>query len=320
MSNSAAFSEKSLSDRSLLVVGSVAIDRIETPSESRENQIGGAASYFVAGARHLCEQLRMVAVVGNDFPTSAIEMWDKQGIDLQGLERANGKTFAWHGRYLDNWVDRETISTELNVFEHFKPRIPDSYKNSTDVFLGNIMPELQLQVLDQVNRPRFSAFDTMNFFLTGDYLAGVKKVLERTHLAFLNDEESRMLSGEHNFSRAAKAILATGGSSVIIKRGDAGAMLFDSVGPFWVPCYPTARVIDPTGAGDVFAAGVMGYLNTVDEVTPQTLRTAMLVGSATASFLVEDFSTERFRQISRADIALRCSALQDMIRVTAPQL
>ncbi len=297
---------------SLLVVGSVALDSVETPFAKRDDILGGSASYFAAVAS-LLTPTRVVAVVGEDFPEEHLAFLRERGNDLDGISRAKGKTFHWAGRYLENMVDRETLDTQLNVFEHFDPVLPDAYRDSRYVFLANIMPALQRKVLDQIESAEFVAIDTMNFWLVEPHREVLIDVLSRCQVAFLNDEEARLLSGEHNLVKAAQAVRKLGLPHVIIKRGDAGAMLFDDEGIFWAPALPLTHVADPTGAGDSFAGGFMSYLARSGDTSPKGLRQAMIVGSATGSFACEDFSVDRFRTLKTEELLKRCAAFDDLV-------
>lgn len=298
---------------SLLVVGSVALDTIKTPHACWDEALGGSASYFATVAS-LIAPVRIVAVVGQDFPDEHLDFLRTRGIDLDGLERVPGRTFRWSGRYAENMVDRETLDTQLNVFESFRPRIPERYRDSHYVFLANIDPNLQLDVLNQVDHPRLVACDTMNFWLTERHLPALRRVLERTDVVFLNDEEARLLSGEHNLVKAAAAVRLLGVGRVIIKRGDAGALLFDDAGPFWAPAFPLAHIADPTGAGDCFAGGFMAYLCHTEDLSEQNIRRAMVFGSVTASFAVEAASIDRLRTLTRPELLLRCAEFGRLVR------
>jgi sugar/nucleoside kinase (ribokinase family) len=299
---------------SLLVVGSVALDSIETPTESREDVLGGSAAYFSAVASLLHGPVRLVAVVGEDFPATHVDFLAKRRVDLDGLQRVSGRTFRWRGRYRDNMVDRDTLDTQLNVFRDFKPVLPDNYKDSEFVFLANIDPRLQLQVLEQIRQPRFVAMDTMNFWLQGEPLGVVKKILGRgIDAIILNDEEARMLSGEHNLVRAAVKIRKLGVKRVVIKRGDAGAQLYDDAHPFWAAAYPLGHVADPTGAGDSFAGGFVSYLAFLGRIDDASVRSAMILASTAASFAVEDFSVDRFRTLERHELVSRCSKFAELV-------
>jgi len=296
----------------VLVVGSVALDSVATPFESRDDILGGSASFFsVIGS--LVANIRLVAVVGQDFPEEHVQMMASRGVDLEGLQRAQGLTFRWKGRYLPDMVGRETLDTQLNVFETFSPVLPASYQDTPYVFLANIDPCLQLKVLEQVKQPKLVATDTMNFWISGQ-LDALKAVLRKTDILMLNDEEARQLSGKHNLVHAAAAVREMGPQTMIIKRGDAGALLFDDQGIFWAPAFPLESIVDPTGAGDTFAGGFVSYLAAEDELSPANLRKAMIYGSATASFCVEDFSLDRLKVLERDEILARCKRFGDLVR------
>lgn len=297
---------------SLLVVGSVALDSVETPFDKRERVLGGSASYFSV-VSSLITPTRLVGVIGNDFPEYYVDLLKSRGVDLRGLERADGKTFFWAGRYHGNMVDRTTLDTQLNVFQHFDPKVPEAYRDSAYVFLANIDPALQLKVLDQIQHPRFVACDTMNFWLQGSTLPIVKQVVKRCDAVFLSDEEARMLSGQHNLVKAAAEIRLMGAKSVMIKRGDAGAMLFNDEGTFIAPAYPLEHVVDPTGAGDCFAGGFMAFLAHTKDLSLANLRRAVVFGSATASFAVEAFSADRFKDLGRDELLNRCRGFARLV-------
>jgi sugar/nucleoside kinase (ribokinase family) len=287
---------------SLLVVGSVALDDIEAPAGRAKSVLGGAASYFGVAASFFVP-VRVVAVVGEDFPAEHVAFLASKGLDLAGLERVPGRTFRWGGRYRQSLNERDTLFTELGVFEHFDPKLPPAYRDSEWVFLANIQPTLQRNVLMQT-RPRFSAMDTMNFWITGarDELL---KTLAVVKGLVINDEEARQLTGESNLVLAADAIRALGPGTVIVKRGEHGALLFDEHGVFAAPAFPLREVRDPTGAGDTFAGGLMGALASQGSMTPDSLRRAMIYGSVLASFCVERFGLDRLRELTRADIDAR---------------
>jgi len=297
---------------SVLVVGSVALDSVETPFDKREDILGGSASFFSV-VSSLITPVRLVAVVGEDFPEEHVKLMADKGVDLAGLTREQGRTFRWSGRYLPNMVDRETLDTQLNVFESFDPELPETYRQTPYVFLANIHPSLQLKVLDQVKDPRLVCLDTMNFWIEGAR-EELGKVLSKVDALLINDEEVRLLSGEHNLVRGAAAVRAMGPKILVVKRGDAGAILFDDKGMFCVPAVPLDNVVDPTGAGDTFAGGFISYLANQNQVTSKTLRQAMVYGSVVASFCVEDFSLDRLRDLKRDEALERCELFKDLTR------
>ena len=302
----------------LLVVGSVALDSVETCHGKRDEILGGAASYSCYAASFFAPT-RLVGVVGTDFPAEHEAFLRARGIDLGGLERAAGRTFRWAGRYADDFNTRTTLDTQLNVFESFRPKLPAAWSESPFVFLANIDPVLQLDVLNQVKRPRFSACDTMNFWISGKRIE-LLRVLERVDMVLLNDEEARQLAGKSSLSDAARAIAALGPKAVVIKRGDAGALLFQGDDVFAAPAFPLDNVADPTGAGDSFAGGFMGYLARTGETSPASVRSALVAGTVLASFCVEDFSLDRFRTLDAAAIRQRIGAYASLVRFEAPQL
>ena len=288
---------------SILVVGSVAYDTVETPFGKAEKVLGGSASFFSVAASFF-SPVNLVAVVGDDFSSQALSAFEGRPIDLEGLERTAGKTFHWQGRYSYDLNARETICTDLNVFEFFKPRIPASYRRSEHVFLGNIDPVLQREVLDQVERPRLVACDTMNFWISGkpDEL---RRTLSRVDVLLINDAEARQLSGEWNVVKAARAIRALGPRTLVVKKGEHGVLMFSDEGSFAAPAYPLEEVFDPTGAGDTFAGGFLGYLAGSPTVDEAALRRAAIMGSTLASFCVEAFSLDRLVRLTRPEIDAR---------------
>jgi sugar/nucleoside kinase (ribokinase family) len=303
---------------SLCVVGSVALDTVEIKGQRHDDLLGGSASFFATCASYFTP-VQLVAVVGEDFPTRHTEYFSSRGIDLGGLEKAKGKTFRWSGRYSDDLAHRTTLDTQLNVFAEFKPRLPEAWRESEWLFLGNILPALQLDVLSQVKKPRLVAMDTMNLWIEHEP-AMLAKVLAKVDLLVINDEEARQLSREHNLPRAARAIRAMGPKTVIIKRGDSGALLFHEHGVFAAPAYPLEQVIDPTGAGDSFAGGFMGYLSRAGNVSPQAVRQAMFYGSVMASFSVEALSLDRLRSLTPGEIEGRYRAFRDLTHFEDVQL
>ena len=287
----------------LLVVGSVALDSLETPFGVREDVLGGSATYFSTAASFFAP-VRVVAVVGEDFPEAHVEFLRGRGVDLAGLERRPGRTFRWSGRYEFDLNQAHTLDTQLNVFADFRPELPEGFRDSSHVFLGNIDPELQLRVLDQVRAPRIVAADTMNFWIASKR-AALLEVLRRVDLLFVNDAEARQLAGEHNIVRAARAILSFGPGAVVVKRGEYGALLFAGSDVFASSAYPLAELFDPTGAGDSFAGGFMGYLARSGSLDASAMRRAMVVGSVLASFAVERFGLDRLRDLGPDEIRAR---------------
>jgi sugar/nucleoside kinase (ribokinase family) len=297
----------------ILVVGSVALDTVHTPHGSVSDALGGSAAYFAAAARHW-SPVSVVAVVGEDFPPAHFELLLGLGVDLSSLERARGATFRWAGEYAADLNTRRTLDTQLNVFADFKPRLTPEHGATEFVFLANIHPELQAGVLDQVRKPRYVVLDTMNYWIHGERPA-LLDTLRRVDAVLLNDEEARLLSGESNLYRAARAVLALGPSLVVVKKGEHGAVLVGRDFTLVVPAFPIESVKDPTGAGDAFAGGFVGYLSTCrDPRTEDALRAAAAHGVVCASFAVESFSLTRLAQASRDEIEGRLHALRDLVR------
>jgi len=288
---------------SILVVGSVALDTVRTPSGYAEETLGGSATYFSVAARFFADVL-LVAVVGEDFPAEHVQFLESRGVDLKGLKRVGGKTFRWEGEYLLDLNEAKTIRTDLNVFEHFRPVIPEEYRDADVVFLANIDPELQLDVLRQVSRPDLVACDTMNYWIRHKPRQ-LRKTLEQVDMFFLNEAEARELSGEGNVVRAARYIQTLGPSIVVIKKGENGALLFHGEKMFWAPAYPLEVIHDPTGAGDTFAGGFVGYVSREGDMSPRSLRKGLVYGSILASFNVEDFSLRRMATVTADDIERR---------------
>jgi len=289
---------------SLLVVGSVAFDAIETPFGKVDRTLGGAASYFALAASHFVP-VRMVAIVGEDFSDKDRAVFKGRKIDLSGLEHAAGKSFFWSGRYSQNMNERTTLATELNVFAEFKPTLPDTYLDTKHVFLGNIQPGLQQSVLHQLNgKPRIVGLDTMNYWIEGSN-AQLRETLKHVDILTINDDETRQLTGEHNLIRASRHVFKLGPKILIIKRGEHGALMVHPKFIFSVPAFPLEQVHDPTGAGDTFAGGFMGYLAKAGSMNEQNLRRAMVYGSVLASFTVEKFGVERLAKVTRREIDQR---------------
>lgn len=300
----------------LLVVGSIALDTVETPFGRAEDALGGSATFFAAAASSFCS-VQVVGVVGDDFPADALGFLTERDVDLAGVERAEGESFRWSGVYNFDLSNRETLETRLGVFADFAPRIPEEFRETEWVFLGNIDPMLQIDVLDQIHRPRFVACDTMNFWIDGSRDALIQ-LLGRVDLLLVNDAEARQLSGDFNLARAARWIQAQGPRYVIIKKGEHGAILFTPGGTFFAPGYPLEEVFDPTGAGDAFAGGLLGYLAQVGRIDDAELRRAVVYGSAMGSFAVERFSVERFRDLTVAEIEERVRKFLDMTSFELP--
>jgi sugar/nucleoside kinase (ribokinase family) len=289
---------------SLLVVGSVAFDGLESPYGKVERTLGGAATYFSVAASFFTP-VHLVAIVGDDFTELDAKIFHQRNIDCEGLERAAGKSFFWAGKYSENLNERVTLTTELNVFADFKPKLPERYRGSKYVFLANIAPDLQRDVLQQVKkRPKIAALDTMNYWIerTNEDLM---ETLRHVDILMINDAETRQLSSEHNLLRAAKRIFKLGPSTLVIKRGEHGAMMVDKRGVFCVPAFPLEEPHDPTGAGDSFAGGFMGYLAAAGDKSDASLRRAMVYGSVMGSFTVEKFGLDRLKTLKRSEIHAR---------------
>lgn len=288
---------------SILVVGSAALDTVETPFGSVEDALGGSAIYFSAAASYFAP-VNLVAVVGDDFPREQIEFLKKKNVDFSGLEVASGKTFRWGGKYGFDLNERDTLFTHLNVFEKFEPKIPDSYKNSEYIFLANIGPDLQMDVLKQIQAPKLVALDTMNYWIGGN-LPALRETLKRVDVLIINDSEVRQLANEANLVKASKIVQEMGPKTLIIKKGEHGALLITRNSFFWAPAYPLEIIYDPTGAGDTFAGGFMGYMARSDDISIDNLKRAVVFGSAMASFCVEKFSLERLKNLSDEEIRTR---------------
>jgi sugar/nucleoside kinase (ribokinase family) len=299
---------------SVLVVGSVALDSVETPFGSVKNALGGSATYISAAASYFTAPIRLVGVVGGDFSKSNIHFLEQRGIDLEGLEIIeDGKTFHWAGKYHYDLNSRDTLRTDLNVFESFNPRIPERYRKSKFVCLGNIDPVLQRRVLEQIERPRLVICDTMNFWIErkNDDLRETLKLID---VIVLNDSEARLLACEPNLIKAARVIRNLGPKIVIIKKGEHGAMLITEQTIFSAPAYPMEDIFDPTGAGDSFAGGFVGWLGRTDDLSEENLKKAVIYGSTMASFCVEKFSVDGLRDLTYLQIQDRYRAFRELSR------
>ncbi|MFQ5511775.1 MAG: PfkB family carbohydrate kinase [Candidatus Krumholzibacteriia bacterium] len=294
----------------LLTVGSVAFDSVETPGGAVERALGGSATYASLAASYFSSP-RVVAVVGDDFGDAELETFRKRAIDTSGIERVHGKTFHWRGRYHENMQDRDTLETQLNVFESFDPQVPAGFRSSAFVFLGNIAPKIQAKVLEQVEGPDLIGLDTMNFWIESA-LADLKAVLKRVDILFINDDEAAQLSGETQVLAAAERILDLGPRYVVIKRGEFGSLLFGRNVCLFVPAVMLPKVVDPTGAGDAFAGGFLGWLSGAGEVNRVNLAQAMLHGTVMASFTVENFSVDGLLAPDRSAIDDRRQILESM--------
>ena len=302
---------------SILVVGSVALDSVKTPAGESREALGGSAVYFSLAAR-LFSRVHLVGVVGKDFPKEHKLCLSNRGVDIDGLEVLPGKTFRWAGAYGRNLNNAKTLDTKLNVFETFKPKLNDSHKQAPVAFLANIDPELQWDVLSQMTRPSIVACDTMNFWITLKKPA-LKELLSRVDIFFVNEEEARKLSGEKNNFRAAKRLSQWGPSVIVIKKGEHGAMLWANNKLYAFPAYPLEDVADPTGAGDTFAGGFLGYLASSGPldgpIEPSRLKRAMLYGTVLASFNVEDFSTRRLERLEHPEVHGRFRDFVELLTV-----
>jgi len=298
------------SNPSMLVVGSVARDTIHNNQGSHEYVLGGSA-VFAALAGVFYATPRLVGVVGTDFPDSEVALLESKGVDVTGLEVVEGKTFHWEGRYSPDLTSRESLKTELNCFADFHPKIPEGFRDTPYVMLGNIHPDLQIEVLEQMREPKLVIADTMNFWIEGTP-EPLRAMLKRIDVLVINEEESRQLAGTYNIVDVAERLLAMGPKIAVIKRGEYGALLFEGGQVFSAPAYPVAPVLDPTGAGDSFAGGMLGYLAREDSLDHDTLRKAVIHGSALASFCVAGTSVERLVTVTEDEVEARYRAFADL--------
>lgn len=297
---------------SLLTVGTVAFDDIETPFGRAEKVIGGACTYISWAASYFVNDIRLTSIVGHDFPEDEIKQLQDRGVNMEGLKvKKDGLTFFWAGKYHENMNQRDTITTDLNVLDDFDPELPDSYKDSQYIMLGNLTPDIQARVIEQLNAPKVIALDTMNFWMDVA-LDKLIEVIGKVDILTINDEEARQLSGEYSLINAAQKIFEMGPEYLIIKKGEHGAMLFHKDKIFSAPALPLAVVKDPTGAGDTFAGGFMGYLAKTGKLNFENLKTAIIYGSAMASFCVEEFSLGKMKNLSDEDIKKRVQRFVEM--------
>jgi sugar/nucleoside kinase (ribokinase family) len=300
---------------SLLVIGTVAFDAIETPFGKTDKIVGGAATFISLAASYFTQKINLVSVVGDDFPTDAIDMLKKRGVNTAGLQIKEGeKTFFWSGRYHNDMNSRDTLDTQLNVLATFDPEIPQEYQDCSFLMLGNLAPAVQHQVLDRLHtRPKLVVLDTMNFWMD-IALPELTSLLKRVDVLTINDEEARQLSKEYSLVKAAQKILAMGPKYLIIKKGEHGALLFNNEQVFFAPALPLEEVFDPTGAGDSFAGGFIGYLAETKDISFDNLKRAIIFGSAMASFSVERFGTERIQNLSSEEVDERVQQFIDLVQ------
>ena len=299
----------------LLTVGSLALDNIETPLGKREGIIGGAAPFICLAGAAFVKPVRLVGVIGDDFPQAMLDKFVAEGVDLEGLQKKEGqKSFSWTGKYHEDMNGRDTIATDLNVLGDFDPIVPENFRDSEFVMLGNLQPSVQAKVIDQLTQPKLIALDTMNFWMD-IALDELKAVIKRVDVLLINDEEARQLSGERTLVKAAEHILKMGPKFLVIKKGEHGALLFhggDDV--FFAPALPLAEVFDPTGAGDTFAGGFMGYMASCGEVSFEMMKRAVIYGSALASFTCEAFGIERLQTVTKEELATRTQKFADLTK------
>ncbi|BCS52074.1 PfkB family carbohydrate kinase [Geobacter sp. SVR] len=295
---------------SIVVVGTVAFDTVETPFGRGENVLGGSATYFSTSASFFTD-VSLVAVVGDDFPEEHVRFLQSRDINTDGLQRIPGRTFHWTGRYGYDLNEAQTLDTQLNVLTAFRPNLPDSYRNAEYLFLANIDPDLQIEVLEQVSSPKLVACDTMNFWISSKPEA-LRKVLQKVDIVVINEGEARQFTGEVNLVKAARQIIALGCKRLVVKRGEYGVLMFTADSVFAAPAYPLEDVFDPTGAGDTFAGGFMGYLANTGDLTEEGIRQAIVFGSVMASFNVEDFSLERMKRLEYREIEARYRSFRSL--------
>lgn len=302
----------------LLTVGTVAFDDIQTPLGHAEKIVGGAATYIALAASYFTNDIKLVSVIGDDFPQEELDYLKSVGVNLDGLQVKEGeKSFFWAGRYHDNMNARDTLDTQLNVLADFDPILPDSYKGEDFVMLGNLTPAVQMKVIEQMEtRPKLIALDTMNFWMDNAW-DELMEVIGKIDVLIINDEEARQMSKEYSLVKAAEKIMALGPKFLVVKKGEHGALLFHKDEIFFAPALPLAEVFDPTGAGDTFAGGFMGYISQTDEVTFENMKRAVIFGSALASFCVEKFGIERLKGLSNMDIINRVERFAKLVSFDA---
>jgi sugar/nucleoside kinase (ribokinase family) len=300
---------------SILIVGTVAFDAIETPFGKTDKIVGGAATYISLSSSFFTKNLNLVSVVGEDFPESAIKMLQNHNVDIQGLQIKKGeKTFFWSGKYHNDMNTRDTLETQLNVLETFDPIVPEQHKECDFLMLGNLVPSVQKKVLYQMTkRPKLVVLDTMNFWMD-NFLGDLLESLKEVDVLTINDEEARQLSGEYSLVKAAKKILSLGPKYLIIKKGEHGALLFNNKEVFFAPALPLEDVFDPTGAGDSFAGGFIGYLEKTNDISFENMKRAVIHGSAMASFCVEKFGTQKLEDLSNEDVETRLKQFIDLVQ------
>jgi sugar/nucleoside kinase (ribokinase family) len=302
---------------SLLTVGTVAFDAIETPFGKADKIVGGAALYISWAASYFLNDIKLVSVIGDDFPTQELAALQRRGVSLEGLQIKKGeKSFFWAGRYHHDMNARDTLDTQLNVLGDFDPVLPPSYRDCNYVMLGNLTPQVQMRVVEQMDtRPKLVAMDTMNFWMDVA-MDDLRKILQKVDMLIINDEEARQLSGQYSLVRAARDIRKMGPRFLVIKKGEHGALLFHGESIFYAPALPLEEVFDPTGAGDTFAGGFMGYLAKTDDISFENMKRAIIHGSAMASFCVEKFGPERLQSISEDDIQARVAEFARLVHFT----
>ncbi len=301
----------------LVTVGTVAFDTIETPYGKAERVVGGAATYISIAASYFTKELGLVSVVGDDFPNEELKYMQKRGINLDGLQIKEGeKSFFWAGRYHNNMNSRDTLDTQLNVLADFKPKLPTNYRNAKYLMLGNLTPEIQAKVISQMkSKPKLIVMDTMNFWMD-IAMPALKKTIKKVDVLTINDEEARQLSGEYSLVNAAKAIHKMGPQVLVIKKGEHGALLFYNNKMFYAPAMPLAQVYDPTGAGDTFAGGFIGYLAKANSTTFENMKRAVIYGSTLASFCVEEFSIARLKRLKQSEVNKRVKEFEKLTKFT----